>query len=49
MQIITGLGQPRCVMVCDHGSPKLKISLLIRNTIISDKTNIREFEWEIVF
>ena len=32
-----------------HRSPKLKISLLIRNTIISDKTNIREFVWEIVF
>ena len=32
-----------------HRSPKLKISLLIRNTIISDKTNIRECVWEIVF
>ena len=35
--------------VMSHRSPKLKISLLIRNTIISDKTNIREFVWEIVF
>ena len=32
-----------------HRSPKLRICLLIRNTIISDKTNIREFVWEIVF
>ena len=32
-----------------HRSPKLRISLLIRNTIISDKTNIREFVWEIIF
>ena len=27
----------------------LKISLLIRNTILSNKTNIREFVWEIYF
>ena len=33
-------------------SPKLRISLLILNTIISDnsdKKNIREFVWEIIF
>ena len=35
-------------IICKHRSPKLWISLLIRNTIISDKTNIREFVWEII-
>ena len=45
----TKLGHEFTSVTLVHRSPKLRINLLIRNTIISDKTNIREFVWEIIF
>ena len=49
MNIIIIIYQLLLLSILYHRSPKLKISLLIRNTIISNKTNIREYVWEIVF
>ena len=49
MNIIIIIYQLLLLSILYHSSPTLKISLLIRNTIISDKTNIREYVWEIDF